>query len=186
MTDSKTIIRTQLTVPVLAGLIVLLAACSSKKDEAVDCVDPPAAQKKQSGTREKLGVAKGVGVRKAGADWCRACVFGPKGWASCQVAYAENQGEDRQAVRDRARQKACDDAGFAKGKCPADAVKAMTCKGDKPGAKVKDPAKALQKLFFPKKGDGVKPAADKKAPESADKKGAAPALSKPAPQEAKQ
>ncbi|MCP4676669.1 MAG: hypothetical protein GY854_14390 [Deltaproteobacteria bacterium] len=170
MTLNKIVNRTLLPVPVLIGFIVLFA-CSSKKDEAADCVDPPAAQKKQVVTRENLGVTKGAGGRKAGADWCRACVFGPKGWASCQVAYAENEGENRQAVKDRARQKACDDAGFAKGKCPQEAVKAMTCKGDKPGKKSKDPAKELQKLFFPKKGDGEKnmPASPKPAPQEAKK-----------------
>ena len=165
MTRYDTIIRTLFTLPVIAGLIVLLAACS-KKDAELDCVEPepPATQKKQSVTRKKLGATKGGGARKAGADWCRACVFGPKGWASCQVAYAENQGEDRQAIKDRAREKACDDAGFAKGKCPTQAVKAITCKGDKAGAKTKDPAKELQKLFFPKNGAGAKPVAEKKTP----------------------
>ncbi|MCP4605762.1 MAG: hypothetical protein GY847_35450 [Proteobacteria bacterium] len=135
---------------ILIGVIALISACSSENKE-VECVDPPQEDKKTKKvvTRDRLNTTGWNKARKD-ADWCRTCVMGPKGWASCQVAYAEKEGESRDVVKKRSQGKACDDAGFEKGTCPTKAVVAQTCKGDKSLKKNEGQAKALQGLFFPK------------------------------------
>jgi hypothetical protein len=135
------------------GLVVLLAvglclaACKPESEEP-DCVPAEPAKVEKKAKVKKVRRVSTIDKKKA--DWCRACVMGPKGWASCQVAYGE-PGEDREVVRARSREKACDDAGFEKGKCPDKAVLAIKCKGDQPKATSGDPARALQKAFFPTK-----------------------------------
>jgi hypothetical protein len=79
-------------------------------------------------------------------DWCRACVMGAK-WASCQTARAENMIVKRDVLQARALERACQDAGFEKDKCPATAILSTICRGDKkPSGST--PSKALQKAFF--------------------------------------
>ncbi len=153
-----------------AGCAALVIGCSSKEQEQ-ECVDPPAAEKTtKTVTHDNLGRVSAPA--KKGGDWCRTCVMGPKGWASCQVAHAEKEGEDRATIKARARERACDDAGFPKGQCPDKAVLAVTCKGDKKPGSAEDPARALQKMFFPKKtGDKETPSdkADKATPPASEK-----------------
>ncbi|MCU0663145.1 MAG: hypothetical protein MUC50_12575 [Myxococcota bacterium] len=98
------------------------------------------------------------------ADWCRVCVMGPKGFASCQRVYAQTKEESRDTVRQRSLDKACQDAGFSQGSCPKGAIIAEGCKGDPPKAGVKDAGQALQDLYLGTKGPkGPKPQADKTA-----------------------
>lgn len=82
------------------------------------------------------------------ADWCRACVMSPKGFASCQRVYAETTTEPREVVRQRSLDKACLDAGFGKGACPDQAIIAVGCKDDPPAPGTKNAGEALQQLFM--------------------------------------
>jgi len=115
----------------------VLLTCSSKKEE---CVDPPSSTKKAASQQIK---------GKKVSDWCRTCVMGPKGWASCQTVYAQNDKEARDSVKARSLEQACLDSGFEKGVCPEKALISSRCKGDPPPTRGGAP-KALQKAFFNK------------------------------------
>ena len=73
--------------------------------------------------------------------------MGPKGFASCQRVYGDTKDEPRDKVRERARVKACLDAGFKADACPPNAVIGIVCKGDPPAANAGDPAKILQGMY---------------------------------------
>ena len=148
------------------ALAMFSVACSSDKEK--ECVDPPGTEGKvQKVTRTHLGTNN----RPAdpNADWCRACVMGPKGWASCQIAYATKMGEDRAQIKERSRQKACLDAGFKKGECPESALKDITCKGDPTPEGADKMGEALQKIFLKarEKGENKESAS---APKDGDSK----------------
>ncbi len=157
---------------ILLGIVMLILSCSQNKNKEEECVDPPESEKKTKiVTRDRIRINRGIDKSKA--DWCRTCVMGPKGWASCQVVYADSDSESRDAVKARSREKACDDAGFKKGVCPEKAVIGVSCKGDKSSDKQ---AKAVKDVFFPnKKGskaskDATKASADKKNAPAPSKK----------------
>ncbi len=138
---------------VFFGYFALVFACSSEKKEK-ECVDPPPAPSKKV---TEMPLPMKSTVDKSKADWCRACVMGPKGWASCMKVYAENEGETRDLLKNRARDKACVDSGYEKDKCPQQSVIALTCKGDAPPKGTTTPGKALQQLFHGgKKGAQLK------------------------------
>ena len=135
--------------------IALTLACSSDKPAApADCPDAaaPAAQVE----RFNLGRAGEDPAEKKDADWCRACVWSDSGFASCQRVYAGSGDEDREALRRRARAKACEDAGYPADACPDSKVIALLCKGDPPPRGTKTPGAALQNLY--KKMTGGEPA----------------------------
>ncbi len=133
----------------VAALLISALGCSRAREE--ECVDPPkSATTKKKYTHDQLG--KVPQTPDPNADWCRTCVKSPKGWASCQLVYATEAGEDRAEVKKRSRQRACDDAGYAKGACPDKAVIAVSCKGDAPPVSPAEAQKALQRLFFRNKG----------------------------------
>ena len=148
--------------------LVFSFGCKGESKEP-ECVEPPQQQgesisKKVTQTRINV---KEPDPEKLDKDWCRTCVMGPRGWASCQVVFAETDGESRENIQQRARQKACLDSGFAEGTCPENAVVAMSCKGDKTTDTRGNPAKALQQVFFGKqkgKKAGSKEVAEQKPP----------------------
>jgi hypothetical protein len=118
----------------LAGVL----ACSrqAKKDEECETRDkvetPAKAQPKKSDSR--VYIKKGTRQPVGEVDWCRACVVGPHGFMSCQRVNAASKDETREALRGRARIKACLDSGFTEESCPSESVIAIACKGDKPAA----------------------------------------------------
>ncbi len=132
-------------------LFSLVFACSSQKAEK-ECVDPPKSVVPKTLRSLGEGGPKKKPVNKAKADWCRACVMGPKGWASCMKVFAEKQDEARDRTKQRAKEKACIDSGYEKDQCPQKAVIALTCKGDPPPKGTTTPAKALQQLYYGSKG----------------------------------
>jgi hypothetical protein len=111
-----------------------LIACSSEK-EAPECLPEEPATKTTI-----LKKPKGDG------DWCRACVMGAK-WASCQTARAENTAVKREMLQARALERACQDAGFEKDKCPETAILSRICRGDSRPDEAKA-TKTLQKALF--------------------------------------
>ncbi|MDD5306268.1 MAG: hypothetical protein PHU25_03000 [Deltaproteobacteria bacterium] len=142
--------RAALLAGVLAGAWGL--ACHKPAEE---CPDPAkgAAGKKARIERRNLGR---VGDDDPNADWCRACVMGPKGFASCQRALAESPAETKDVLRAKARDRACKDSGFT-GECPDKAVIGMFCKGDQPPKDGLTPGKALQQIYFGPKGSLAQP-----------------------------
>jgi hypothetical protein len=157
-----------LGVCVLAAASVT-AACGGGEEE-VDCVP---AEKPAPKPEKKAKVVKRVlnpqAMANPDGNWCRACVMGPRGYASCQKVYEQNSDEELASIRRRARTKACLDAGFKDdSSCPDAAIIGLTCKGDPPPPNATDPSTALQQLFYGKKGppaDGsgkspVEPAAE--------------------------
>jgi hypothetical protein len=161
--------------PFLAPILFVLAtapfgACSSEKKQP-DCA--PAAG--QSATPQpKVETTPLVIDAQAGKkdnDWCRVCALGNKGYASCQRVYGDTPTEAREAIKERARKKACVDAGFTAENCPASAIIGTACKGDPPPAGAASMGDALQDLYrnlnpdgpVPPKQKDAKPAADAKA-----------------------
>ncbi len=146
---------------------VAILGCT-KKDEK-ECVDPPEAKDgKIKVTREHLGKMS-TPPPDPNADWCQTCVMGPKGWASCQVVFAEKMGEDREVIKARSRKNACLDAGFEEEKCPEPAVRMVRCKGDPEPEGLEKPGDLLQKVYLKGKGGPVPvevPAETPKAPEA--------------------
>lgn len=104
-----------------ACVVVCIASlgtgCSSKS-KASECADT-----------ETSEPAKAVVPDKSESDWCHACVLGPKGYASCQKVYAVDERESRDSLRKRAKDRACTDAGYKEGECPAGAIGSLVCKG---------------------------------------------------------
>jgi hypothetical protein len=166
------------------GLIgVCWAGCSGESKDP-DCVDPPkqAAEPEGKPTKvERFGLGRAGDEDKEKKDWCRACVMSKVGYASCQKVYADEPGEARDALRARARAKACSDAKFPKDQCPDSAVISLLCKGDPPPAGTTNPGTALQNLHQALSGGPLPAAAPQPAPESTptakDKAAAAPAAS---------
>jgi hypothetical protein len=151
----------------LALVGALIVGCSGeKKPSEQDCVDPPSADagEKKTVKIERFGLGKAGDEDKEKKDWCRACVMSQVGYASCQRVFAETEGEDRDSLRKRARDKACVDAKYPAGACPEKAVINVQCKGDAPPAGTPDPGTALQNLY--QKLGGGQP---KAAPKPADK-----------------
>ena len=142
----------------LVALVSALAAgCWNKAEPECEAPAPVAAKKKTE--RKPLQAINVSAQEKRDKDWCRACVMGPKGWASCQTAYAFEESETRESLKGRAREKACDDAGFEKNACPDKAVLAVLCKGEDPPSGSENVAKALQSAFLKSKaGAGEKAA----------------------------
>jgi hypothetical protein len=145
-----------------------LASCSSEKKEP-DCVPAPAADTAKTEKYEMTRLNIDA-VGKKDNDWCRACVMGPKRYASCQRVYGDTPTEPRDAIRERARIKACLDSGFPAGICPANATIGITCKGDPPPPGAGNPGKALQDMFnqlnpAPKPGKAADQPADQPAKE---------------------
>jgi len=143
----------------LAVVTWLAAGCSGKKEqEEQECVDPPPeanAGEKKTVKLERFGLGKAGDEGKEQKDWCRACVMSKVGYASCQRVFADKEGEDRDTLRKRARDKACVDAKFEADACPEEAVINIQCKGDVPPPGTPDPGTALQNLY--KKMGGGQP-----------------------------
>ncbi len=168
------LLLTNMSIFVLAAV---LAGCSSAAEEP-DCVPDPNAkpiviEKKY----ERVGLGKAGKEALKKHDWCRACVMSKMGFASCQKVYSDEPGErkDKNALKGKARDKACTDAGFKKGSCPDSAIISILCKGDPPPAGTKAPGDAVQDLFQSLNKPGaakvdvkVQPRAEKKA-DSKDK-----------------
>jgi hypothetical protein len=158
----------------LAALAAALSSCSSEKKEP-DCV--PAVdsdtQPKQKIVSKRLFIDDQAD--KKGNDWCRACVMGNKGYASCQRVYGDTPTEARDAIKERARVKACVDSGYTATSCPASATIAIVCKGDPPPPNGGNPAAALQNLYRSLNPDGPvgpkQPARDKPSPTATDASG---------------
>lgn len=132
--------------PAVVAAALALPACSSEKKEP-DCV--PAAEPKRLAEGQKIEMTplQIDSAEKEKLDWCRACIMGPKGYASCQRVYARTPTEPREEVRKRAREKACVDSGFPADACPTTAEIGIVCKGDPPPPNSGDPAKALQNMY---------------------------------------
>ena len=119
--------------------------CSPKSKE-IDCEDT------SSGKKAVTGEAKteATGPDRDESDWCHACVLGPKGYTSCQRVYAVDERESRDSLRKRSADRACKDAGFKEGECPASSIISMVCKGaNLPKAMPKDDgiAKAFRQII---------------------------------------
>jgi hypothetical protein len=143
------------------ALSAIFLACSSKSKEP-DCV-PASTDQGQPMKVTRTPVIVPAPQSLKDGKWCQACVIGPKGWASCQVAFAQNESEAEEALKARSREQACLDAGFEKGKCPQDATVRIKCKGDSPSKNQVTPGKALQDLFYGTAKPQAKPAQPKKA-----------------------
>ena len=124
---------------------LVLPACSSEKKEP-DCV-PAADTKAQAGKKYEVTPLLTENMGKKDNDWCRACIMGPKAFASCQRVYGDTKTEPREKIRERARAKACVDSGFPADACPVSATIGIVCKGDPPPANSGDPAKILQDMY---------------------------------------
>jgi len=129
-----------------AALASFLASCSSDEKEP-DCVPAPVADsaKKPKIVSTPLFIDDQAG--KKDNDWCRACVMGNKGYASCQRIYGDTPTEARDAIKERARIKACVDSGYTAENCPPTAMIGMVCKGDPPPANAPAPGAILQDLY---------------------------------------
>ena len=159
-----------LAVVSISSLLVLgalVSGCSGQGKEAEEeCVDPPpeaVAGAKKTVTAERFGLGKAGDENKEDKDWCRACVMAKIGYASCQRVFADAPGEERDAIRSRARAKACADAQYPKDACPDQAVINIQCKGEAPPPGTPDPGSALQNLFQKMGGSDVGPKASPKA-----------------------
>ncbi len=128
------------------ALAAALAACSQDK-KTPDCVPAvgAAAATQPKVTSRRLFVDDQAGRKNN--DWCRACVMGTKGYASCQRVYGDTPTEARDAIKERARVKACVDSGYTATTCPASATIALVCKGDPPPPGAGNPGTALQDLY---------------------------------------
>jgi hypothetical protein len=81
---------------------------------------------------EKIPLPKGdLQKYRNKLDQCHACVKAPAGFYSCQVAW-QKRNETREELKKKAKELACEDAGYEKGKCPDEAVRLVQCKGDTP------------------------------------------------------
>lgn len=129
----------------LAAAALALPACSSEKKEP-DCV-PAADAKPEAGKKYEVTPLVTGDKDKKDNDWCRACIMGPKGYASCQRVYGDTPAEPREKVRARARAKACVDSGFPADACPETATIGIVCKGEPPPPNAGDPAKILQGMY---------------------------------------
>lgn len=134
-----------------AALLIgaLGVGCSGEKQPDEECVDPPKKAVKQDAPKTKLerfGLGRAGDENKDQKNWCRACVMSKVGYASCQKVYADQPDEPRDALKARARAKACQDAKFPTDACPDGAVISLLCKGDPPPAGTPDPGTALQNL----------------------------------------
>lgn len=132
------------------ALIVGVIGCGQGNAEQ-ECVpaDTAAAKvNKISRTQIRIDDSK----ERANANWCRSCILGPKGWASCQVAWDATNEEAREALEARARDLACKDAGFGAGQCPPAPNFNTRCKGDKIPEGSVTPGKALQNIYLKKTG----------------------------------
>lgn len=154
------------------GLVAALAAggCSSKEKEP-DCVPAIGAPEAPKPGVVSRPLVVGDAADKKNNDWCRACVMGPKGYASCQRVYGDTPDEPRDRIRERALKRACADSGYAGEACPAQAVIGQSCKGDPPPPGAMAPGDALQNLYqklnpggaVPPKGTAKEPVAGKDA-----------------------
>ncbi len=137
-------------IAMLASLALLLAAGCSSQKKAQECEDQPK-RVVESTELGKVGVTAFKDKRDPDTDRCVACVMSPAKYATCQTVYAKSKDEKRDSIRARAREKACDDAGFKKGECPDSAVISLVCKGEPRPDNATDPGRAIQKLFQGKK-----------------------------------
>jgi hypothetical protein len=154
----------------LAALLPLLSCSPSSDRTAADCGTAGAKGEAQAPVRlERFGLGRVGDDDNRDKDWCRACVWSKVGFASCQRVYAAKDGEEQEAIRARARAKACTDAGWPADACPADKLISLLCKGDGPAAGTKEPGAALQDLYrqlnpekfqAPPQGTGPAPDAD--------------------------
>lgn len=93
--------------------------------------------------------------QKKSDDFCQACVMAKAGFASCQRVW-KLKGEERAALKTRAKKKACEDAGYTLETCPEKALISNICKGDPPPPGTTSAGKALQnftvksKKFIPR------------------------------------
>ncbi len=140
-----------LIVIVVAAFAVVVVACGSGEPEKEpDCVpDPDAKPVVVEKKIERFGLGKAGAKELVDHDWCRACVLSRANFASCQKVYSDEKGllEDREPLKQKARDTACDDAGFKKGECPDKAIISIVCKGEKPPEGTMPPGKAVQDLF---------------------------------------
>jgi hypothetical protein len=149
MTITSNILRrTVLGVPLVTIVVAWalpLPSCSSESKQP-DCVPADGAQTKKGATYEMTPLVIGNADKKNN-DWCRACVMGPNRFASCQRVYGDTPTEPRDAIRERARIKACVDSGFKADACPTGATIGIACKGDPPPPNAGNPAKILQDMY---------------------------------------
>lgn len=140
----------------LVALLLLMSACG-RKPEAAECDDPPpasGAEKSEGSSGAAAATApkpEPIQIEAKDSMWCRSCVVGPAGYMSCQTVHQAVTTETTDALRDRARLAACKDAGFAEGKCPAQGVISLVCKGDPPPADETAAGKAMLEAL---KGSG--------------------------------
>lgn len=130
--------------------------CNTQKSEP-ECIEPPKSNPQKVVVQRRLPIQP-PDPEKQKRDWCRTCVMGPEGWASCQVAFGETDDEPRDLIKKRSRERACLDSGFKEGECPDNRVVAVTCKGEETPKGHDETAKALQKAFFSKRAQDDKPA----------------------------
>lgn len=140
------------------GLLGLGCGSASGEQDCVQATDSTPEQVVLERTKLKID---------RDADWCRACVMGLKGYASCQRVYASDEKEERVALRQRALDKACLDAGYEAGVCPAGAVIGALCKGEKEPKDMPTAAQALQRFY---EGKPIRQPEDAAGKDEADKK----------------
>lgn len=103
-------------------------------------------------------------------DYCKACVRSATGFFSCQTAW-EKTGEKRVAIKERAKAKACQDAGYKEGECPSSAVLLQQCKGDEKTMKPTKLTNAMKNLLSVQASPrpAAQPSTDKNATEPSEK-----------------
>jgi hypothetical protein len=136
-------------------------SCKSQNDD-IKCVkstDPPV----------KIEETKIKTPPPEDADYCRACVMARAGFASCQRVWGAKD-ESREALKQRAIEKACKDAGYTINACPPQAIISNVCKGDPPPPGTMSAGEALKKFAIKRLGGGPAPvekkAADNKNPQN--------------------
>lgn len=128
--------------------LFLSLGCKSKEEPECEPANPSA----QTETNTPLDKGR-VLVAPKDADWCRACVVGPKGYMSCKKVDGQPGPEHRRGLRARARLEACLDSGFTEENCPKENVMAIVCKGDsEPNQEQK--TKTAQKVLKALKNSG--------------------------------
>jgi len=158
-----------------AAWALAIAGCSSG-EAAPDCVPATDTAGGQKVVIETTPLPKDDAAQRNN-DWCRVCVMGER-FASCQRVYGVTAEEPRDKIKERARVKACEDAGYPAAACPQKAIIGTICKGDPPPAGSQDPAKAIQTLFQqlnPPPGGAAAPGDAKPAGAQAPAAGEAPA-----------
>ena len=132
--------KNALSVLLISALILFIGCSNKPKSKEEECADETKTAKAASGDK------KASATSKKDRDWCRACVVGPHGFMSCQRVTQQGS-ESRGELRQKARDKACEDSGFRKDACPDNKVIALSCKGDTPPKDKTAAGKAMLKAL---------------------------------------